>query len=105
MKLTEAELREHLAADLPLGEVRRRAGDRRRAQAAVRRQQGDVRRHDGQGPAHPADAGAWTTPRPWPRPRQQLQTVKQQIEGKVAAGMAKLPANADALAREKARTP
>src|SRR5262249_27343860 len=34
----------------------------------------------------------------------QLRAIKKQVEDKVAAGLAKLPAGTDALAREKART-
>ncbi len=102
MKLSEAELREHITADLrwdkfAKGQANEKAlremfdGNKEMFDGTMVRA-----RHILLTPGNDPAAGE--------QAQAQLQGFKKQIEDKVAAGLAQLPANTDALTREKTRT-
>ncbi len=102
-KITEAELREHLTAELRWEKFV--AG---RATEPVLRQQFDGNKEMFDGTMvrarHILLSTTMNDPKAVEQAKEQLAAARQQVEAKVAAGLAKLPANSDNLAREKART-
>jgi peptidyl-prolyl cis-trans isomerase C len=103
MRLSEAELRGHLMAELRWEKF---AGER--AADAVLRQQFEANKVLFDGTMVQARHILLTPPANDPQAveaaRRQLAAIKKEIEDKVTAGMAKVPADADNLTREKART-
>lgn len=102
MKLTEAELRQHITADLRWEGFAAKQVDEAKLKALY---DGNKDMFDGSlvrarhilltPLAEDTKAGADAAAK--------LQELKKKVEADVAAGLAKLPANADALAREKSR--
>lgn len=103
LRMSEAELREHLTADLRWDAFLAKHADEKKLHEVF---DGSKELFDGSNcrarhilltpPADDARAGAEAEAR--------LKRIKQEIEGKVAAGVAKVPGAADTAAREKART-
>jgi parvulin-like peptidyl-prolyl isomerase len=102
MQLTEAELREHITADLRWDKFAES-----RATDAVLRDLFDKQRYLFDGSQVHARHILLTAPANDPKAAEealkQIQAIRTQIEQKVAEEVAKLPANTDALLREKAR--
>jgi parvulin-like peptidyl-prolyl isomerase len=102
MKLTEAELREHIASDMRWDKfAEQQATDK------VLKEQFDAKKYLFDGSQvrarHILIAPAKDDAKANEQVVAQLRAIKQQIEKKVAEDLAKLPANTDNLAREKKR--
>jgi peptidyl-prolyl cis-trans isomerase C len=102
MKLTETELREHIAADLRWGKFAEgRATDK------VLKELFDAQKYLFDGSQvharHILMTPASDDPKAAEQIVAQLQAIKQQIDKQVADGLAKLPADTDNLTREKKR--
>lgn len=101
-KLTEAELREHIAADIRWGKFAEE-----RANEKVLKELFEARRYLFDGSTvrarHILLTPASDDPKAAEQAVVQLQAIKQQIEKQVADGLAKLPADTDNLTREKKR--
>jgi peptidyl-prolyl cis-trans isomerase C len=101
MKLTEAELREHVTADLRWEKF---ATNQATDKVLLDLFNSNKEMFDGSMMrARHILLAPGDDPRAAAAAMEQLQTVKKQIEAAVAAGLAKLPADADAAAREKER--
>ena len=101
-KLTEAELRDHIAADLRWGKFAEE-----RANEKVLKELFETRKYLFDGSTirarHILLTPASDDPKAAEQAIAQLQAIKQQIEKQVADGLAKLPADTDNLSREKKR--
>lgn len=101
MKLTEAELREHIASDIRWGKFAEQ-----RASEKVLKDLFEAQKFFFDGSTVHARhilLAAADDPKAAEQAVSQLQAVKQEINKQVADGLAKLPADADNLAREKKR--
>lgn len=101
-KLTEAELRDHIAADIRWGKFAEE-----RANEKALKQLFEARRYLFDGSTvrarHILLTPASDDPKAAEQAVAQLQAIKQQIEKQVADGLGKLPADTDNLTREKKR--